>query len=306
MNYSALKKTVFLLAITIFLFSFGACRTNRGAVGYEWKQVVGYGYHHELKKIRNKKPRQNAPTHRYRAKYKYRYYPNCSVYYDNYRKLYFYLERLNWQVSASLPDDIQERLDDSVSIEMDTEYPYIYYEEHKRKYSPSQAVWGETSRKIPWQHIESRYALIKYKTLGDLERFDNSINYLSSKRGLKTLFIFSGPKDPIASVKQKVDAMFERVQQIFDSSVCKDKVIINIYPKKSFYEVRNKMLGEDCHFRAWYIFEQNTIYVNINDVHDGILAHEMAHAIIDHNLTIRPPRVIAEILAVYADENLYN
>jgi hypothetical protein len=172
--------------------------------------------------------------------------------------------------------------------------------------APSQAAGGETSRTTPWQHIESRYALIKYKTLEDLERFDDSIDYLPSKRWLKSLFSFLDPKDPIASVKQKVDASFVRVQQLLNMYRWKDKVIINIYPnKKSFYEVRNKMFGEDSHFRAWYIFERNTIYINADDVHDGILAQEMAYAIIDHFVTTRLPRATSKVLALYVDKNLY-
>ncbi|MGD9382849.1 MAG: hypothetical protein PVH55_02255 [Desulfobacterales bacterium] len=246
MNYSALKKIIFLLAIALFLFSFGACRTNRGPIGFEWEQGVGYGYCYDVKETKNEKPLPNTPAHEYRTKYQYRY-------------------------------------------------------------SPTQTVWGETSKTTPWQHIESRYALIKYKTLEDLERFNDSIDYLPSKRWLNNLFSFLDPKDPIASVKQKVDALFERVQQLLDTSMCKGKVVINIYSnKKSFCDVRKRMLGDDCHFRAWYIFDRNTIYINVDDVHDGILAHEIAHVIIDHYLTIRPSTAIAEIIAVYVDENLYN
>jgi len=304
MNSSGFKKIIFLLAIALFLFSSGACRTTKGPVGFEWEQGVGYGDHYEVKKPKNKRLLPNTPTHGYQAKYQY--YPNCSVYYDDYKKLYFYLERLTWQNSASLPKDIQKRLDDYVTIEMDTDKPFIYYEEHKRKYSPGQILRGETSRTTPWQHIESRYALIKYKSLEDLERFDKSIDYLPGNWGLNNLFSSLGPKDPIASVKQKVDALFERVKQILDTDICKDKVIINIYPnKKSFYEVRNKMIGEDCHFRAWYIFKSNAIYINIDDVHDGILAQEMAYAIIDNFVTVRLPRATSKVLALHVEESLY-
>ena len=83
-------------------------------------------------------PPSHAPAHGYRAKYTYRYYPSCSVYYDMYRKLYFYLEGENWRLSASLPHAIQVRLGDHVSIEMDTDKPYTHYQEHKRKYPPGQ------------------------------------------------------------------------------------------------------------------------------------------------------------------------
>ena len=42
----------------------------------------------------------------------------------------------------------------------------------------------------------------------------------------------------------------------------------------------------------------------MQDVHAGMLAHELAHAIIDHYLTVRPPAQTAEILARYVDSHL--
>ena len=58
--------------------------------------------------------------------------------------------------------------------------------------------------------------------------------------------------------------------------------------------------------RAWYIFELNTIYVSATDINENMLAHEMAHAIIDNFLSVRPPSATAEILARYVDKHLYN
>jgi hypothetical protein len=37
-----------------------------------------------------------------------------------------------------------------------------------------------------------------------------------------------------------------------------------------------------------------------------MLAHEMAHCVIDHYLLIRPPMATAEILARYVDSHLKN
>ncbi|MGD9382490.1 MAG: hypothetical protein PVH55_00415, partial [Desulfobacterales bacterium] len=92
MHYSVIKRIMIFLAIVLFVFSVSACRTTGGAVGFEWGEGSGCGHHHEVKKGG---PPPHAPAHGYRAKYKYRYYPACSVYYDDYRKLYFYLEGTN-------------------------------------------------------------------------------------------------------------------------------------------------------------------------------------------------------------------
>jgi hypothetical protein len=178
-------------------------------------------------------------------------------------------------------------------------------------FAPHQTVLAETSREALWQHIESRHTIIKCETLKDLERFGDNIDYSPGEWGLKNLFSFSGSKDPIVSLKEKVDAVFERVQEILDMHKNMEKVVIIIYTNnKRFYEartqiIRENLIGKNSRIRSWYIFKQNAIYINADDIHEGILAHEMAHAIIDHYLTIRPPRATAEILARYVDKHLY-
>lgn len=180
-----------------------------------------------------------------------------------------------------------------------------HYEGLKPKSPSAQAVWKKTSRMKPWQRIESQHTFIQYKTLKDIEKFDDSIDYTPRKWGLKNLFSFISEKDRVDSIKQKVDAVFDKVGQILGMYGQRDKIIINLYPKKSFYEVRNRINGKNCRFRAWYIFEQDTIYINVGDVHEGILAHEIAHAIIDNYLSVRPPKNTSEILARYVDKNLH-
>jgi hypothetical protein len=136
MNYRTLNKMLFLFGILLFLFSFSACTTTSGTVGYKWGQGTDSGHPHDIKNTKKKGPPAHAPAHGYRAKHKYRYYPASSVYYDTNRNLYFYLEGPNWRISASLPHAIQVGLGGHVSIEMDADKPYISYEEHKHKYPP--------------------------------------------------------------------------------------------------------------------------------------------------------------------------
>jgi hypothetical protein len=86
-----------------------------------------------------------------------------------------------------------------------------------------------------------------------------------------------------------------------------EKININIYPdQKELHAAYYDMFQKTCKLRAWYIYEKNTIYINAADMHEGILAHEMAHAIIDHFLSVRPPAATAEILARYVDGHLFD
>ena len=104
---------------------------------------------------------------------------------------------------------------------------------------------------------------------------------------------------------KKADAVFQRVQNILGMQKKMDKVKINIYKSKAqLNKAYTALYKETCTIRAWYRHRNNTIYVNANDLHEGVLAHELAHAIVDHYLLVRPPRATAEIIARYVDSHL--
>jgi hypothetical protein len=81
-------------------------------------------------------PPDHAPAHGYRTKHKYRYYPSAQVYFDTDRGLYFYLSKDDWRVTASLPSSLKMSLGSHISLEMDSDRPYVHHAEHKRKYPP--------------------------------------------------------------------------------------------------------------------------------------------------------------------------
>ncbi len=119
------------------------------------------------------------------------------------------------------------------------------------------------------------------------------------------LFSSSDPKEIIGIVEKKVDALFERAQEILDMRKRMDKVTINVYhDKDQLHAAFKQIYRKSCRIRAWYEFKYHTVFVCIDDVHEGMLAHEMAHGIIDHYLKVRPPTATAEILARYVDSNL--
>jgi hypothetical protein len=135
MSYNLLKRLFICFLIGFFIFSFsstvGAGRSIRiqGGKGADSEQPK------YAKNNKNGGPPSHAPAHGYRAKHQYRYYPSRSVYYDTGRGLYFYLKGDNWEVGASLPSNIRVGLGESVSIELDTDKPFIHHAEHVKKYS---------------------------------------------------------------------------------------------------------------------------------------------------------------------------
>ncbi len=71
--------------------------------------------------------------------------PDIFVYFDVKRQIYFYLEKGSWHVSTSLPSFYKGKLKGYVVIELNTDKPYIYFDEHKKKYPPGQ--WKKHTKK---------------------------------------------------------------------------------------------------------------------------------------------------------------
>ena len=172
--------------------------------------------------------------------------------------------------------------------------------------SPCGAAKTETSDTIVWRNIETGHVIIRYQTPEDLEKFDKKVDYSPGVWGITRIFSRGGSDALPDRLKKKVDALYERIMEILDLRKRLNKVTINIYrDKKRLHAAYAGIYKTESPYRAWYTYENNTIYVSTDDLNEGILAHEMAHAIIDHFLIIRPPKATAEILARYVDRHLF-
>lgn len=170
---------------------------------------------------------------------------------------------------------------------------------------PGGKAAGDELKDQQWQTLETKHTIIRYKSPEDLRRINNGIRFSA---GNHRVLLFSSSrqgKDPAEESSGKVDAIFERVQQILDMQKGMEKVVINVYRDSSqLHAAFFQIYRQPCRIRAWYRYWNNTIYLNARDLHEGMLAHEMAHAIIDHYMVVRPPRATAEILARYVDQHL--
>ncbi len=102
----------------------------------------------------------------------------------------------------------------------------------------------------------------------------------------------------------KLDAMAERVKTILGMPI-QFKIKINVYDSAESLKTAPET---PLLLRAWYDRKTDTIYVNKNDVDEGVLAHEMAHAVIEHYLEqfgMMLPKKAHEILARYVDTHLF-
>lgn len=165
---------------------------------------------------------------------------------------------------------------------------------------------ADPSGDIDWKCFETKFTLIRYRSPESLIQFVRKLNYGPQTPPLYPPYSDSKADPLIANVTQKVDAIYLRVQMILDMQRQVKKVTINLYPNQHRLQTAYaKIFSEPCKVRAFYVHKYNSLYLNAEDIHEGMLAHELAHAVIDHYLLIRLPTASAEILARYVESHLH-
>lgn len=107
-------------------------------------------------------------------------------------------------------------------------------------------------------------------------------------------------------ITYKIDMIFERVQEILGMYKANGKIRIYAFSGKSeLHQAYYKIYHQPCRFRAFYIDEFKSAYINVNDVNDGVLGHEITHFIVNRYLLARPPAPTAEILAKHVNRYLF-
>lgn len=147
-----------------------------------------------------------------------------------------------------------------------------------------------------WRTFQTEYTTIYYQDMEDLGKFHTRIKYPGPS---------SAGENLTADIGFKVDTLFERTQSLLDMQGFITPVNVKIFKNKqqldkAFFSVYKKKGS----IRAWYTHDELTVYLQVNDLHAGILAHEFAHAVMDQFMIIPPPGKVAEILARYVDEHL--
>jgi len=153
--------------------------------------------------------------------------------------------------------------------------------------------------------FSSEFCTVFYGDDVDLRKVNRRINLGFSK--------FYDPRNykerPAVStediIADKLDAIFNRAEEILDMRPDKIHVAVSIYKRQEDLDrVYEGIFGEPNKTVSFYIYKTNTIYTVESQLNENILAHEMAHCIIDHYFVILPPRKIQEMLAVYVDVHL--
>ena len=147
---------------------------------------------------------------------------------------------------------------------------------------------------------ETQYATIYYSNDNDLNSFTRNL-----RSGLQ-IFGESQGKNPMLA-KNRVDAIVERVEQILD--MYPSNLHFKIYIYLAYKDLSLKYLAIGSFGKspiAFYDHKTRAIYLSLRDTTDGVLAHEIGHAVINLFFPVPPPARMQEILAQYVDRHLWD
>ena len=158
-----------------------------------------------------------------------------------------------------------------------------------------------------WYNFASTHCIVNYQDKKDLDTLDSLIKLDPVMMKSIELMGGGGMESGQSQLAKKLDFIFERVQALLDMRVNMGKVSIYVYEDHIQIEYQFKKFRPRASKipRSWYIFEQRSVYINLEDITTNILAHEISHHVIDNYYLVRPDAASAEILAVFVEKNFF-
>lgn len=155
--------------------------------------------------------------------------------------------------------------------------------------------------KVRAQEILTHTARIRFEGDEDLRQFNKRVK-------LGTFSFRFGRQNRVTmadEVKNKLSLTITQVQEILEMFPRGMKFDIVLLPSKK--EVRRiywEQFNREVKFIAFYSTKTNTVYLSVQDVNISILAHELAHVVINHYFENAPPVKIHEVLAQYVESQM--
>jgi len=131
------------------------------------------------------------------------------------------------------------------------------------------------------------------------------INFYDELLALKTKYATEDESEK--KLAHKLDLILQKVEKILDMYPQRMSLKLKIYPDqkqldRAYYEIFNQ--ANTPQRISFYIHKYETIYTHQEAVRQGVLAHELTHAVADHYFLILPSETVNEVLAQYVEMHL--
>lgn len=158
-----------------------------------------------------------------------------------------------------------------------------------------------------WGIIESKYCTILYHPDVDIEKINNKIKIRFYDIFLDRDRYSSKNSSVEEQLAKKIDRIFQKVEKILDMFPRKMHPTLKIYRNQDQLDdaYAKTFGGANTERRiSYYVHKYTTIYTTQQVVSQGLLAHEMGHAVTSHYFLILPPEKIKELLVQYVEMHL--
>lgn len=105
-----------------------------GGGDFSWGNQSNKWTAHSIYASRHHHSSSYSSAHGNRCHHRYQYFPSVCVYHEAMRGRYFFLHEHEWRTAVSLPIDLRMQLGDYVNIDMQSDKPFIYNEQHRKQY----------------------------------------------------------------------------------------------------------------------------------------------------------------------------
>jgi len=149
--------------------------------------------------------------------------------------------------------------------------------------------------------LKTQYTTLVYEKDELLRDFNHAVSLGSLNHLLRSRKSITADDE----IKNKIDVLIERIQTVLDMHPRELKFrIVLLATDTEVQKIYRSKYGANADFIAFYSQRDKTIYLSVSDIRLGVLAHELAHMIIDHYFGVPPPVKIHEVLAQFVEEHL--
>ena len=158
-----------------------------------------------------------------------------------------------------------------------------------------------------WGVIESKYCTILCHPEVDIKRVNKKIRIRFYDIELDKGFYSSNDDCLEQKLAEKFDRIFIKAEKILDMYPRRIHLKVKIYKGQSQLDEEYALVFNQPNKErriSYYVHKYTTIYTTERVIREGVLAHEMGHAISDHYFVIPPPERIKELMAQYVEMHL--
>jgi hypothetical protein len=149
--------------------------------------------------------------------------------------------------------------------------------------------------------LKTQYTTLVFEKDELLKDFNHAISLGSLNHLLRSRKSITADDE----IRNKVDVLIERIQAVLDMRPRELRFrMVLLATDSDVQKVYRSKYNANADFIAFYSLRDKTIYLSVNDIRLGVLAHELAHMIIDHYFGVPPPVKIHEVLAQFVEEHL--